>query len=133
MQRTAFLVCFLWARLFSRAAVAGIIMPTKPTIIELDKLGDILRRVEARELREEDYKAIVEVQAERAEPVFEELIRQAAQGDIVHNDDTGVKILEMMGERARQAALADEDAQASQGDSAKRSEAERTGMFTQDE
>ena len=40
---------------------------------------------------------IVEAQAERVEPVFEELIRQAAQGDIVHNDDTGVKILELMG------------------------------------
>ena len=50
---------------------------------------------------------IVEAQAERAEPVFEELIRQAAQGDVVHNDDTTVKILELMGERARQAALAD--------------------------
>ena len=54
---------------------------------------------------------IVAAQAERAEPVFEELVRQAAQGDVVHNDDTGVKILEMMGERARQAALADETAE----------------------
>ena len=61
---------------------------------------------------------IVEAQAERAEPVFEDLIRQAAQGDIVHNDDTGVKILEMMGERARQAALADEVSQDSPEDSA---------------
>ena len=51
---------------------------------------------------------IVEAQAKRAEPVFEELLRQAAQGDVLHNDDTGVKILEMMGERARQAALAEE-------------------------
>ena len=73
---------------------------------------------------------IVEAQAERAEPVFEELIRQAAQGDIVHNDDTGVKILEMMGERARQAALADKVSQDSPEDSAKKPEAERTGMFT---
>ena len=73
---------------------------------------------------------IVEAQAERAEPVFEELVRQAAQGDIVHNDDTGVKILEMMGERARQAALADEVSQDSPEDSAKKPEAERTGMFT---
>ena len=73
---------------------------------------------------------IVEAQAERAEPVFEQLIRQAAQGDIVHNDDTGVKILEMMGERARQAALAKELSQDSAEDSAKKPEAERTGMFT---
>ena len=35
-------------------------MPTKPTIIELDmnKLDDILRRVEAKELRAEDYETI---------------------------------------------------------------------------
>jgi hypothetical protein len=37
---------------------------------------------------------------------FEELVRQAAQGEVLHNDDTTVKILELMGER-RQQALAD--------------------------
>ena len=34
--------------------------------------------------------------------------RKTAQGDIVHNDDTTVKILEMMGERAQQAALTED-------------------------
>ena len=34
---------------------------------------------------------IVADQAERAEPVFEELVRQAAQGDVLYNDDTTVK------------------------------------------
>jgi transposase len=53
---------------------------------------------------------IVEAQAERAEPVWKELVQQAAQGDVVHNDDTGVKILELMGERARQGALAEDTA-----------------------
>ena len=48
---------------------------------------------------------IVEAKAERIEPAFEELIRQAAQGDVVHNDDTTVKILEMMGERAAASGL----------------------------
>jgi len=66
---------------------------------------------------------IVAAQAERVEPVFEELVRQAAQGDVLHNDDTTVKILELMGERARQAALAEEA-------STKKTAAERTGMFT---
>jgi hypothetical protein len=33
--------------------------------------------------------------------VYEELIRQAAQGDVVYNDDTTVKILELMGQRAK--------------------------------
>jgi hypothetical protein len=67
---------------------------------------------------------IVDAQAERAEPVFAELVQQAAQGDVVHNDDTGVKILEMMGERARQVALADEASEDLAEDSAKKPEAE---------
>ncbi len=43
-------------------------------------------------------------------PAYEELIRQAAQGEIVYNDDTTMKILELMGKRAKRKALADEDA-----------------------
>jgi hypothetical protein len=44
---------------FSPAAVAGIVMPTKPTIIELDmdRLEEILRRVEAQDLHADDYEA----------------------------------------------------------------------------
>ena len=72
---------------------------------------------------------IVEAQAERAEPVFEELVRQAAQGDVVHNDDTGVKILELMGERARQAALAEDTAPDAEV-AAKEPGPDRTGLFT---
>src|SRR5690348_15380984 len=34
-------------------------------------------------------------------PVHEVLTRQAADGDVVHNDDARVKILERMGARAR--------------------------------
>jgi transposase len=41
---------------------------------------------------------LVEELAETLEPVYEELIRQAAQGDVVHNDDTSMKILEFMKE-----------------------------------
>jgi transposase len=81
---------------------------------------------------------IVEAQAKRAEPVFEELLRQAAQGDVLHNDDTGVKILEMMGEPARQAALAEEKTDDAAADSVEDGgegstpppKAERRGMFT---
>lgn len=81
---------------------------------------------------------IVEAQAKRAAPVFEELLLQAAQGDVLHNDDTGVKILELMGERARQAALAEDRAEGAAEDSgedrgegsAEKRKAERTGMFT---
>ena len=82
---------------------------------------------------------IIEAQARRAEPVFVELIRQAAQGDVIHNDDTGVKILEVMAERARQSALAEETAAgtaaepwSSREDSIDSSpkKTERTGTFT---
>ncbi len=49
---------------------------------------------------------IVEAVAGSLAPVLDELIRQAAQGEVLHNDDTTVKILELMGERARQEAPA---------------------------
>ena len=99
---------------------------------------------------------IVRDQAQRTEPAFEELIRQAAQGEILHNDDTTVKILEMMGKRGRQAAAekdaavpsaevaADNEDQADNGDDAddkadddeaaddpkQPKKRERRGMFT---
>jgi transposase len=49
---------------------------------------------------------------------YEELIRQAAQGDIVYNDDTTVKILELMGERAKKSPAEDPR------------DPKRTGLFT---
>jgi hypothetical protein len=84
---------------------------------------------------------IVRDQAERAKPAFEEFIDQAADGEVLFNDDTTVKILEAMGARGRQAALAEESADAAidfaevpAGDavegSAQKSKAERTGTFT---
>lgn len=47
---------------------------------------------------------IVSAPLPKLEPAYEELIRQAAQGEVVYNDDTTVKILERMGARAEQAA-----------------------------
>ncbi len=61
---------------------------------------------------------IVAAQAERAEPVFREMVRQAAQGDVLHNDDTTIKILELMGKRTRRAALAVESVGAAVEESA---------------
>jgi transposase len=63
---------------------------------------------------------VVEAVAANLAPVFDELIRQAAQGELLHNDDTTVKILELMGERARQEALADAEGGAN----------ERRGLYT---
>jgi transposase len=66
---------------------------------------------------------IVRAVAADLAPAFAELIRQAAQGDVLHNDDTTVKILELMGERGRQEALPGATADASDSE-------ERRGLYT---
>jgi transposase len=63
---------------------------------------------------------IVNAVATDLTPAFDELIRQAAQGEVLHNDDTTVKILELMGERGRQ------EIPASEGDDA----GQRRGLYT---
>jgi transposase len=65
---------------------------------------------------------IVEAVAAQLAPAFAELIRQAAQGDVVHNDDTTVKILELMGE-GRSKILAKGEGEGNEAD-------QRTGLFT---
>ena len=60
---------------------------------------------------------IVHGVAEVAKPAYDELIRQAAQGEVVHNDDTTVKILEFMG-KAKAGQVADEQ------------KPERRGLYT---
>jgi hypothetical protein len=52
---------------------------------------------------------VVEAVAGSLAPVLDELIRHAAQGEALHNDDTTVKILELMGQRAQQETLAGAD------------------------
>jgi transposase len=65
---------------------------------------------------------IVQAVATNLAPAFEELIRQAAQGEVLHNDDTTVKILELMGRsRPEDRAVA-----AGEGNAAD----ERSGLFT---
>jgi len=66
---------------------------------------------------------IVNALAKHIEPVFAELIRQAAAGDVVYNDDTTIKILELMGKRAKQDALAEDSADG-------KAKKQRTGLFT---
>jgi transposase len=66
---------------------------------------------------------IVQAVAASLTPAFDELIRQAAQGDVLHNDDTTVKILELMGERSRQETPADAAGDVDAAD-------QRKGMFT---
>ena len=52
------------------------------------------------------------------EPAHQELIRQAAQGEVLHNDDTAAKILDLMKSRRERAAIVPEDPKM------------RTGIFT---
>jgi hypothetical protein len=59
---------------------------------------------------------IVSTAARPLEPAHEELVRQAAQGKVIHNDDTGMKILARMAGRGQKPELA--------------AKGERTGTFT---
>lgn len=68
---------------------------------------------------------IVHAAAGTVEPAYEELVRQAAQGEVLHNDDTTVKILEFMGKRARPEALAG-SGELGQAEAS----SERRGLFT---
>jgi len=61
---------------------------------------------------------VVDRAAEPVEPAYAEMVRQAAQGKVLHNDDTTMKILEL-DRQSRQDGPAD-------GDDA----GERTGVFT---
>ena len=67
---------------------------------------------------------IVNAQAKHLRPIQAELIRQASGGDVLYNDDTTIKILELMGKRAQQGAPAKGSVEGSgQGK-------QRTGLFT---
>jgi transposase len=62
---------------------------------------------------------IVHAGASLLTPAYEELIQQAAQGELLHNDDTTVKILELMGERVKKSPPPDDP-----------HDPDRTGLFT---
>jgi len=72
---------------------------------------------------------IVAEVAERIRPVFEELRRQAANGELFHNDDTSVKILELMKENSQRGSPKEPDELVEKGEG-KKNKKERTGMFT---
>jgi transposase len=61
--------------------------------------------------------------AHRLKPAFVELIRQAAQGEVVHNDDTPMKILDLMGKRSTHQGQAEDSGKPAD-------DSERTGIFT---
>lgn len=69
---------------------------------------------------------IVSAAAPQVTPVYEELIRQAAQGELLHHDDTTVKILEFMGKRAKEKIFHESGGE----EGGQRDPPERTGLFT---
>jgi hypothetical protein len=62
---------------------------------------------------------VVRDRAEDLQPVYDELVRRAAAGRVVHNDDTHARILALMGERRAELVKAGE-----------LPNPERTGLFT---
>jgi len=73
---------------------------------------------------------IVSASVAQLEPVHQELIRQAAQGEVVYNDDTKVRILELMGANAKEQALA-EIVERTEGENSENEvDPDRTGLFT---
>ncbi|MFC1482348.1 IS66 family transposase [Myxococcota bacterium] len=62
---------------------------------------------------------VVKAAADPLTPAYDEIIRQAAQGDVLHNDDTTMRILDLMGIR-REKALAKGELE----------DEDRTGIFT---
>jgi hypothetical protein len=52
---------------------------------------------------------IVAEAASRIEPALDELIRQAAQGEVLHNDDTGMTVLSLVGTRSPDGDPAEDD------------------------
>ncbi len=67
---------------------------------------------------------IVHDMNDKIDPVIQTLVYTASQGDVFYNDDTTVKILELMGKRAKQTLLAGESLdQEGVGE-------DRTGLYT---
>jgi hypothetical protein len=69
--------------------------------------------------------SIVRAAAELMLPAYRELIRQAAQGEVLYNDDTTIRILELMGKRGKQSLLA-----STAEDSPDLQDPKRSGLFT---
>jgi hypothetical protein len=75
---------------------------------------------------------MLEKVSEDLSPVYEKLIQQAAQGTVMYNDDTGVKILELMKKMKKEKGKDPPETPAAKDgeEEAKKTKAERTGMFT---
>ncbi len=76
---------------------------------------------------------IVSEAAAQLQPVFDELRHQAANGKLLHNDDTSMRVLELMKENRQHATRGDPDELVDQDNgkqNKKQNKKKRTGMFT---
>ena len=131
VYRVQKLRCHLCGKVFTASAPAGIgeekYDHTVASMIGLLKYGSGLpfNRIERLQgnceipLAASTQWGIVSAAAALVISAYEELIRQAAQGEVVHNDDTTVKILELMGKRAEKSPPLDD-----------LHDPDRTGLFT---
>lgn len=130
--------CNLCGRVFTAAAPEGIgsakYDATAASMIALLKYGSGLpfNRLERLQgslgipLPASTQWEIVHATAAVVAPLYDELIRQAAQGEVLYNDDTTIRILEFMGRRAQPAAWAEDDPD----NRGKKPASQRTGLFT---
>ncbi len=73
---------------------------------------------------------IVSAAAPQVKPIYEELIRQAAQGELLHHDDTPVKILELMGDAKERAFDESDKNESDEEHGGQRDPPDRKGLFT---
>jgi transposase len=123
--------CHLCGKVFTASAPAGVgeekYDHTVASMIGLLKYGSGLpfNRIERLQanceipLAASTQWGIVSAAAALIVSAHQELIRQAAQGEVVHNDDTTIKILELMGKRAAKSPPCDDP-----------HDPGRTGLFT---
>ncbi len=129
--------CGLCGKIFTAQAPAGVQEAEKheatvPSVIALLKYGSGLpfNRLEGLEgllgiplPASTQWELVFQFYQQPVKAVYAELIRQAAQGDLFHNDDTPGRILECMGQRAKAQAFAED---ALPGSTRK----QRRGLFT---
>ena len=84
--------------------------------VPFHRLGGLQRSMEIPLPASTQWEIVAET-AEWIEPIYQELIHQAAQGEVLHNDDTTMKILALMGENLPRQPSPEE-------------KSERTGIFT---
>ena len=87
------------------------------TGMPFNRLGGLQRHIEI-PLPPSTQWDVIAAYAPAAAPAYEALIRHAAQGEVLHNDDTTIKILECLGVRAQQQPPDENDLP------------NRTGLFT---